>query len=147
MPNVLDAYNAMLKETIAPRLRELGFRGSGGVYTRPDPTHFIRIGFQKSVYGSRAHVKFTINISAIDKEGWERARADEDHLPKEPSASIFYGHQHWQRRIGQVMPREGSEPWWELTVGTDTAAVGRDVLTAIETFALPAIDAATGDAG
>lgn len=141
MSNAVDAYNAMLKDVIGSRLRELGFHGSAGVYTRPDPTHFIRIGFQKSVYGSRQHVKFTLNISAINKAGWERTRAEKGYLPKEPSASRYYGHEHWQRRIGQLMP-QGSEPWWELTPNADMTAVARDVLSAIETHALPAIAAA-----
>ena len=145
MPTTVDDYNAMLKEIIGPRLRELGFRGSSGVYTRPDPAHFIRIRFQKSVYGSRQHVKFTLNVSAINKAQWNRARQEEDYLPKEPSASRYYGHEYWQRRIGQLMPSKGSEPWWELTPDTDAAAVGRDVLSAIETYALPAIEAAVRD--
>ena len=44
------------------------------------------------------------------------------------------------------MPSQGSEPWWELTPDTDVAAVARDVLAAIEQFALPAIDAVVRDA-
>jgi hypothetical protein len=136
----IEAYKIMLKDYIGPRLRELGFRGSAGVYTRPDPDHFIRLGFQKSVYGSRQHVKFTLNVSAINKAGWEEARAKKGHLPEEPSASTFYGSKHWQRRIGQLMPQQDREPWWELAPGADVAIVASEVLEVIEGVALPAIN-------
>lgn len=49
----------MVKWFIGPRLRELAFRGSGGVYTGPNADYFTRIGFQKSVYGTSQRVKFT----------------------------------------------------------------------------------------
>jgi len=144
--SAIDAYNAMLKDTVGPRMRELGFRGSGGVYTRPDPDYFIRVGFQKSVYGSRQHVKFTLNLSAISKAQWGHARTDRTNLPKEPAANTFYGLEHWQRRINLLMPAQERPPWWELTPQTDTPTLAREVLLAIERYALPAIDGVVGAA-
>jgi hypothetical protein len=138
-----ELYKILQKEHIGPRLRSLGFRGSSGVYTKPDPAYFIRIGFQKSVYGTRRDVKFTLNISAIEKAGWENARATKDHLPAEPSANTYYGSAHWQRRIGQLMPDRDREPWWELAPGSDVTVVANEVLAVIENVALPAIGEAT----
>lgn len=138
-----DTYKVMLKTCLGPRLRELGFRGSGGVYTRPDPNFFVRIGVQKSPYSTSKHVKFTLNISAIEKTGWAEARVEEERLPEEPSANTFYGSAHWQRRIGQLMPEEDREPWWELLPSIDLEALARKVLSVIEGVALPAIENVT----
>jgi hypothetical protein len=136
----------MHKEWIGPRLRELGFRGSGGVYTRPDSRNFVRIGFQKSVYGTKQQVKFTLNVSVINKAQWEAARAEQDHLPVEPSANTFYGGAFWQQRISELMPRQDRERWWELSPTSDIEAVAADVLKVIEEIGLPAMDkVADGD--
>jgi hypothetical protein len=54
-----EASKEMLQSTIAPRLRALGFKGSGQVFELPDERFWALVGFQKSVSSDRSKVKFT----------------------------------------------------------------------------------------
>ncbi len=47
-----ETYASMLREQIAPRLRALGFQGSGGVYRLPDEREWRQLGFQKDRYST-----------------------------------------------------------------------------------------------
>lgn len=132
----------MLKETISPGLRSLGFTGSGGRYLLPSETHWARIGFQKSAYGPEQQVRFTFNISVVSKADWQRIRANYDKLAnlEKPSPTVGHGPRgtfHWER-IGLLMP-EQRDLWWNVDSTTDTHALGRVVISHVEAFALPAI--------
>jgi Domain of unknown function (DUF4304) len=48
-----EAFTMMVKEQIAPALRELGFKGSGQRFTLPDDEHWALIGLQKFTWSNR----------------------------------------------------------------------------------------------
>jgi hypothetical protein len=56
-----EAYAAMHRNDIAPRLRELGFKGSAGTYVLPDEESWRVVAFQKDRYSTRDWVHFTVN--------------------------------------------------------------------------------------
>ncbi len=115
-----QTYAAFLRKDLAPRLRSLGLKGSGGDYylDRGDLRGWL--GFQKSTHNNKALVEFTINVHAMQL----------------PSRQGF-----WGDRIGFVLP-EQEDTWWVLPAGAATSELLSDLLSSIEDFALVAIDAA-----
>lgn len=140
-----EAFSAMMKDSVAPALRQLGFRGSGQVFSLPSQTHFAQIGFQKSTYSTSDRVRVTANVSVIPIEVWEQARADSPNLPLKPAPSVFYGSFAWQRRIGDLLP-SGADTWWVIDGGCDPSPVATEIIESVRRYALPAMKAQLGDA-
>jgi hypothetical protein len=134
----VDAFDEMVKNVIRPRLREMGFRGSGTTFTWPSEETIAQIGMQKSQFGDRNHVKFTLNVTVANAAEWERQREAKPHLPKRPAPNTLYGSFIWQRRVGKLMPR-GEDRWWLLDGDSDVRALGEEVVQTIATYVLPAL--------
>ncbi|MBE1530803.1 DUF4304 domain-containing protein [Actinomadura algeriensis] len=132
-------FAAMMKDEIAPALRGLGFVGSGVRYRLPDAGYWAQIGFQKSRSSTAETVKFTVNLSVIERDVWERARLVRGHLPERPSPNTGYVGLGWTERIGGVMAPCSDEPWWTVRRGRPTAQVAAEVVAAIGDHALPAL--------
>jgi len=128
----------MVKEQIAPALRELGFKGSGQRFTLPDDEHWALIGLQKFTWSDREEVEFTANVTVARRDAWEEERARRPGLPKQPSANIFYGTYAWQQRIGSLAPG-GEERKWRVSPDRPTDAVAEDFVAAVREYALPAM--------
>lgn len=68
-----DGYRLMLREFIAPALRELGFRRgpSPGAFRYETATHAAEARFRKSRYSSKQRVNFWVDLHASDtKTEW-----------------------------------------------------------------------------
>ena len=68
-----DAYQQILREHVAPALRELGFRAapSRGNFRYETATHASEVRFQKSRYSSRQRVNFWVLLHAVHvKTAW-----------------------------------------------------------------------------
>jgi hypothetical protein len=63
-----SAYRVMLREYIAPTLRELGFRRgpSLGAFRCETATHAAEVRFRKSRGSTRQHVDFWVDMHASD---------------------------------------------------------------------------------
>ena len=129
----------MLRERIAPALRELGFNGSGQVYYLPDAHSWALLGFQKSKYSNAREVAFTINLSAGSKIEWAEARIGREHwMPERPTANTRYGRPLWEARIGRLLS-DGQDKWWRLSADGDTAKLDDEVVLTTRDVALPAL--------
>jgi hypothetical protein len=106
METALDIFRLMMREEIAPGIRRMGFKGSGQSFISPSETHWVLLGFQKSTTSNANAVRFTVNVTAASKRAWTQARSEHSYLGERPSANISYGDFAWQRRIGQLIPRE-----------------------------------------
>ena len=137
----------MLRDELAPRLRQLGFKGSGQAFSLPDVERWITIGFQKSAWSDADSVRFTVNVTVANKAEWERMRQERTHLPAKPAPNRFYGSFVWQKRIGHLLPG-GEDQWWEVASDSSEAPkVAAAVAAAIRDHVLPAIHAhLAGDA-
>ena len=133
-----EAYRAMLRDAIAPALREMGFKGSGRLYMMDDDRSWVRLGFQASQFNTADEVSFTINLAVVDKDTWRRQRQERSYLPDVPSPGTYYGVPFWQTRIGHVMP-ERRDVWWALSTGEAVGPVVSEVLAAIRDCAIPAL--------
>ena len=124
----------MLNEAVWPRLREVGFRGSGTTFTWPTKDAWVMIGLQKSSGNTRDAVKFTANVSVTTKAEWAKKRVDQSYLGEKPSPNVLpWG---WGMRIGQLMPVH-ADYWWVLRTGDDWTMTAQELLDAIEHIALP----------
>ena len=135
------AYAEMLKTHIAPGLRSLGFKGSGGKFTLTNGTNGAGIGFQKSVNSTRDLVLFTLNLSVIHTEGsalyWQAVESGffaEWGTPSEirvRTDDIF-----WTSRLHELdYPR--IPDWYETGPLADVGDLGRQVVKEVRSTALP----------
>lgn len=136
-PNAQDTFKAMMRERVAPALRELGCKGSGQTFRLDLPGYWAQIGFQKSHGNSSREVSFTANLSVISKAEWAERRLAKPYLPECPKPNIYYMIP-WQERIGSVLPEGGQDKWWRVHPG-EGAAVAAEVIAAFRDHALPAM--------
>jgi hypothetical protein len=131
-----DTFKRMIREKIAPELRAFGFKGSGQRFVLPSESHWALLGFQRSAWGDSRKGSFTINLTVVSKDAWEQSRAERPHRGSIPAANSYEGVPVWEDRIGMLMP--GSfDQWWEVCAGESTDHVARDVVSAVEVYALP----------
>jgi hypothetical protein len=138
MPKAQETYVTMMKTSIAPGLRALGFKGSGQNYALPSSGYWALLGFQKSSFSDASELRFTINVLVVAREAWEAKKAERPELRDRPTATTFWGDFVWQRRIGRLLP--GNEDlWWELRADSHTEELASAVLWAVADYALPAM--------
>jgi hypothetical protein len=58
----------MIREHVAPALREMGFKGSGQNYSLPSETHWVSLWFQKSAYSDALRIRFTVHLLVVGKD-------------------------------------------------------------------------------
>ena len=103
-------FASMLKEHIAPSLREMGFKGSGQRYTFPHPAAHVSLGFDRShLWTDPEHVCFRLMMSIVGLDEWEAARAERPDLPVRPRP---YEGPPAKQFIGIGLPRD--RHWWVL---------------------------------
>lgn len=126
LPTAQQVFAAMLKKEIAPRLRELGLKGSGQRFRLPSETHRLSLDFQRSAYNDILEVRFTVNLSAqlIDSS----STTSDGFTPPRPV---------WEppKRLG-VLSR-GADHWWEVVPDEPTLKVADEVLQEIREFGIP----------
>jgi hypothetical protein len=139
-PTAKDKVAAMLKERVAPALRELGFKGSGQNFYLPVPEHYALLGFQRARFGTRHDVLFTINLLACSHADWTALVAARPHYGPKPILGAHYEDPVWSMRIGHLMP-EPHDHWWQVLDDTDTEALADEVLGVLEEYGVPALRA------
>jgi hypothetical protein len=132
-----EAYAAMLRDVISPRLRAVGFTGSSGSYVWPSETHWIQVGFQKSRSGTVDDVKFTVNLTVMSKVDWELVRGSYSGSGARPAPTANYA-EGWWDRLGKYTPRHGDK-WWKVNARTDVATLGKEVSDLVATYGLPVL--------
>jgi hypothetical protein len=127
-----------MKSQIAPRLRALGFKGSGQNYELASTEFWAMVGFQKSAFSDAGRVSFTMNVLVVSRATWDAVRVQNDHVRPRPTANTSCGSVAWQRRIGGLLPGD-RDLWWEVRAGANTSELADAVLWAVEDYALPAM--------
>ena len=125
----------MMREQVAPRLRTLGFKGSGQHFALASDTHWALLGFQRSAWGDSKEGRFTINLTVVSKDAWEASRADRPHRGASPAHNAFEGVPAWEERIGMLVDQ--TDLWWWVRAGEPTQVVAAEVVEVVEDYALP----------
>jgi len=136
-----EQLRALLREDVAPALRALGLTGTERTFRLPSRTHFAQIGIQSSTSSLWDLVRFTANVSVIDRDSWDAAKRTEAWLPKQPSPNGRYsvrGLAQWKQRAPKLA--SGSDDWWEIGHhGHERERVAASVIDILTRYALPAI--------
>jgi Domain of unknown function (DUF4304) len=135
-PTPQQVYDHLMKDSFAPALRAAGLKGSGGRFELPSGNYWSQMGFQKSAFSDSTGLKFTVNLSVIDRGIWAAQAEAKPHLGHKPKPSTFYGSWADQVRIGQLTP-SGEDRWWSLSRGEDPNPVTQDVLSTLLDLAVP----------
>jgi hypothetical protein len=136
-----EAFASMMREQVAPALRDLGLKGSGRVFSIPSDRYWALIGFQKSVYSSSEAVSFTVNLQVVSRESWVKAREELDWLGPKPKPNVRPPSavpDTWGERLGALMPR-GEDHWWSIDPDEPTEEVAVEVVAALRAYGLPAM--------
>jgi hypothetical protein len=130
-------YADMLRAEIAPRLRTLGFKGSGSAYVLPDDESWLIVGFQKDRYSRADCVRFTVNLTRANKQAWAADREYEPSLPVRPSGNSadLFGTSK-VIRLGNLMPPRGEDRWWEIGPNRPSKRAATRIGDAIERLAV-----------
>lgn len=134
---VQDKFKNLLKNAVAPALREKGLKGSGQAYSIKSDDYWALIGIQKSMYSDSESLKFTINLYVVSKKQWEAGREKYSYFPQKPSANTKW-QIGWSERIGNLMPSR-LDHWWEFHSHTSESELAQQVVEAISKYAVPAI--------
>ncbi|WP_075186754.1 DUF4304 domain-containing protein [Teredinibacter haidensis] len=137
MSTVQDKFKELLKNTVAPALRENGLKGSGQEYSIKSDDYWALIGLQKSMYSDSRGLKFTINIYVISKLQWDEGREQYSYFPKKPYPNTKW-QLGWSERIGTLMPSK-LDHWWEFNNQTNKRELARQLVHAIMEYAVPAM--------
>jgi hypothetical protein len=131
-------YAVLMRDRLAPALRELGLKGSGGTFVLDDPVCWAIVGFQRSVHNDRSRVQFTVNLTVVGRQAWAETRRSYPYLSARPAPNMRYGNPAWQQRIGTLLP-SGVDTWWAVDSRTDLDGLAREVIAAIRDHGLPAM--------
>ncbi len=148
MPDTaVERFAGWLTTDIAPALRGRGLTKTGSSFHRRGADGWGVVNFQKSQFGSRAHVRFTINIGV----GLDRVLAAQGHDPSRKPPSYRCS---WQLRIGELID-DGEDHWWDLDACTDLDRLTAQIVAVVIERGLPLmetrlteegfVEAATGD--
>jgi len=134
------AFAGMIKDAVAPALRDLGFRGSGQSYAIPSDEHWALLGFQKRTSSTRERVLFTVNLTVVSKDNWAAIRETSPWQPARPSPNFSVSGLPgaWSERIGSLLPNP-TDFWWEIESERQVRSATADIIEKIRTYALPAM--------
>jgi Domain of unknown function (DUF4304) len=132
-----QGFKEMMMTQVAPALREMGFKGSGESFHLPSASHWVLLGFQKSSGNTSSRVRFTINVTVVEKSIWEETRRERTFLPERPKPNVVYSRAWWMR-IGRLPP-DRRDRWWTVQADAPTEDVGHEVVAVIREHALAAI--------
>lgn len=128
----------LIKTTWGPALRELGFTGSGKVWTLPDEHDWAMLGFQTSQASTGDEATFTINLMVVGKAAWMEARASHSFYSEKPSPNVIALHRYVQR-AGFVT--HDHDHWWRLAGdGSNEQQVGNELLAALRDLLAPKLE-------
>jgi hypothetical protein len=139
-----ESMKQLVAEQLAPLFKARGFKKSGLTFHRRVEKNYAIVQLQKSISSTAVGVSFTINLGVFS-ERVQRGLAkitwvpDVAGVPSEVAC-------HLRQRIGPLMP-EAQDKWWSIGPATDQATLGATIRSAIETHALPFLEARVSDEG
>jgi hypothetical protein len=137
-----DDYREMIRDHIAPALREMGFKGSGQNYALPSETHWVSLRFQKSAHSDALQVRFTVHLLVVGKDEWEAIRETNDLAPDQPRGFWGAPARSWTvsyRPRPMEAPDGWMQLWWELEAGEPIEPLANLVIATIRKEAIPRI--------
>lgn len=137
MSTAQELFKSLMKDHIASKLREIGFKGSGQNYSFPSEEYWALLSFQKSMFSDSNEIRFTMNLLVMSKKEWDKFRSERSNFPTKPNPTTQWG-VGWTRRIGFLIPQK-QDFWWSLYGNSDLANLSNEIIGSVINYALPAI--------
>ena len=129
-----ERYAAMLRDEVAPRLRAIGFFGSGRRYVLPDGLEWLVVAFQRNRWNDEANVEFTINLFRVAKADWKGARSRHPRMSEQPTGGAVERPGRYLR-LHHLLPTDAQ--WWAVRAGVDTAVLAGELVEALGRYGVP----------
>ena len=122
-----DAFEHLMRDMIAPKLRDLGFRGTGSrVFRYRSGDYGAAVTTQKSRYSTAEEVRFWVHLSAA-------------YLPTSST--------YWTAQLHALIPGNTTFTTWAIRADAPAEPVAEHLLSIFVDYGWPAIQAALDSPG
>lgn len=122
-------YDTLLREHVRLLLKPEGFAHAGASFRRRWSDGWHVVNFQKSQWGDRHSVHFTINIG-VACDAWTRFERGDPATPPSEGACPF------RVRVGDFLPGDRDQ-WWTLDEDTNFERLTTEVVEVLRESVLP----------
>ncbi|MFT3683499.1 MAG: DUF4304 domain-containing protein [Phycisphaerales bacterium] len=119
-----DQLKSIVSETIAPRMKQAGYKKAGNRWWKRTPEGRALLSVQSSQYSDRNYIRFTINLGYSSDIVCQLAGEETDKAPTVWTC-------HTSERVGFLF-KPAKDVWWELHAGKSHAAVAKHVAKAMD---------------
>jgi len=134
-----EIFRKFLASDVSPWLRARGFSRKGQTFHKWIQTNCQVINFQTSMFSEPKSYEFTVNVGVFFGEVY-RFRENIDQVPRVPPLYSY----HWDMRLGALMP-QNRDIWWPIESEEDVPPISREIKSALQDYALPALDRFTDE--
>lgn len=129
-------FKEMLKDYLAPQLKNAGFKKKGQTWNRPVNDELVHvINVQKSGWSDSEEISFTVNMGLFVRPVYQII------WNREASKIIAESDCFPRFRIGRLPGKTaGKDIWWELHDRLELSSVGNEIAKKIEEDGLPLLD-------
>ena len=129
-----DWLRTSLKHTVAPAVRDAGFKGSGTTWRRTNESGDVAIvNVQSSFSSTRENLRCVINLSLAPKPWLDWLAHSLRRAPKNVSES----HGLYRQRLHPSTAPKDHDVWWEIASERDAANAADDMVAALDSIGLP----------
>lgn len=127
---MIENHVQAINREIALVLEPAGFRTRGPAFMRWHPEVVHIIGLHRSLSSDRHRLKLTVDLGV-----WVLSLAPiRAGIPDRPRLA----HAHWRERLA-ILDR-GNDAWWVVRTPAEAAGCALDIVEALRTVALPALN-------
>ncbi|QHT71374.1 DUF4304 domain-containing protein [Rhodocytophaga rosea] len=130
--NAEEKFNHIVKYAFHQILKPLGYKKKNNNFYKPFEGFGHMVNLQKSIYYSKEHLHFTINIGLFLPEFYKRYfKTAPPAFPSEPDCVV-------RKRIGWLL--DGNDKWWDVNNETDSVALSEELKIIVSEKILPFLD-------
>jgi hypothetical protein len=139
--SAVRVFRTMLRDTVAPALRELGFTGSGSSFALPPNPDgdYALLGIQGDRYNDASLARFTLDLAFYTAAEWTGIQADAAQQGRKSQSKPSLNQQYfcgWQQRVGYLY-QPAHDHWWAVRDEAEAQLVAADVIRVVGTYAVP----------
>jgi hypothetical protein len=134
-----EVFKTMLRQQIAPALREMGFKGSGNNYQMSREGYRIQIELQRSKWSTRDSVQFDANVSVRHPPTVELFNEANQRARQQGKAMENLGW-NFHPRLSQLARPNTTQFSWIVRPNEPSEPVAHDFIEAVRNRFLPVIE-------
>jgi hypothetical protein len=134
-----EVFKTMLRQQIAPGLREMGFKGSGNNYQMSREGYRIQIELQRSKWSTRDSVQFDANVSVRHPPTVELFNEANQTARQQGKAMENLGW-NFHPRLSQLARPNTTQFSWVVRPNEPSEPVAHDFIESVRDYFLPVIE-------